>query len=85
MQRTSQTKPSRYVRSRCGRLVEVAIDVSRDILSKGDESSQRSTLCPRASVKVGLIYDVRKWKRQWTCEDGAALDIETGKRPQLGI
>ena len=62
MQQTSHAKPSRYVRSRCERLVELAIDVSRDILSKGDRSSQGSTLYPRSkdAVEKILLNDGRE-------------------------
>lgn len=58
---TSQFKPSRYVRCRCGRLMEVAIDVSRDILSKRDGSSQGSTLYPRVLMMMGLKFGFRGW------------------------
>lgn len=40
--------------------MEVAIDVSRDILSKSDGSSQGSTLYPRVLVKMVLKDDMRE-------------------------
>ena len=85
MPQTILAQPSRYVPSRCGRLVEVAVDVSRDILSKGDGSSRGSTLYSRVLMKVGLEYDVREWKRRWLREYGAVLSNETGQEFQLGI
>lgn len=38
--------------------MEVAIDVSRDILSKRDGSSQGSTLYPRVLMMMGLKFDL---------------------------
>ncbi len=53
--------------------MEVAVNVSRDILSIWDDSSQGSTLYPRVLMEVGSGYGVREWKRKWICEDRAAL------------